>query len=723
MYAQIAVPLRLPSLTYRLPEALRGKLAPGDPVKVRVRNKVMDGVVISLSQEVPPDITFEIRELDGLSDEFPRLGAHTLEILRWAADYYHCPVGEVLRGFLPPDPEPRKRESWFLPEDVKNRVAIGDLPRGSAQRSLLLRLYASGPSGISSEDRPAARKLLEGGWVQKEMVRDEEAPPPPPAVPSEHQLTKAQAEALQELRGSLDEGIFKTYLLQGVTGSGKTEVYLRAAAHALSRGKSVLVVVPEISLTPQLVARFKSRLGERIAVLHSGISDGERSHMWHLLNKGIYRVCVGARSASFAPMEGMGLIVVDEEHDSALKQEDHLRYNARDLAIMRGKIAGATVILGSAMPSLETFYNAQMGRFRHIQLPERASGRPMPSVEVIDRSKSANNDSSLSNELLRAMDETLGTGGQVMLLLNRRGFSSFLICAACGHVPQCPNCSVSLTNYQASRKLKCHYCNHVEQVHDKCGQCGSFPVLPGTLGTESLEEEVKAFFPDRRVLRVDRESMERKGALETALASIASGEAEIVIGTQIIAKGHDFPNIALVGVVNADSSFHLPDFRASEKSFQLFTQMAGRAGRGSKPGRVLLQTYNPRHPSIEHSTRHDYRGFSEEEMQVRLAFKYPPFSRMTRILISAPDPDLAEQTAERLTKTLARITDPKVLEVVGPAPAVLAKVQNRYRWNIILKCAKAGPLHKAVQTLLDLSQEWIDRRVMLQVDVDPVSLM
>ncbi|RZA08162.1 MAG: primosomal protein N', partial [Proteobacteria bacterium] len=427
--------------------------------------------------------------------------------------------------------------------------------------------------------------------------------------------------------------------------------------------------------------------------------------------------------ASFAPMEGMGLIVVDEEHDSALKQEDHLRYNARDLAIMRGKIAGATVILGSATPSLETFYNAQMGRFKHIQLPERASGRPMPSVEVIDRSKSGHTDSSLSPQLMRAMDETLAAGGQVMLLLNRRGFSSFLICSSCGHVPQCPNCSVSLTNYQKSRKLKCHYCNHVEQVHEQCTQCAASPILPGTLGTESLEEEIKALFPDRTVLRVDRESMERKGALEAALASIASGESEIVIGTQIIAKGHDFPNIALVGVVNADSSFHLPDFRASEKSFQLFTQMAGRAGRGTKPGRVLLQTYNPRHPSIEHSCRHDYRGFSEEEMQVRHAFKYPPFSRMTRIIISAPDSALAEATAERLTKELHRISDPKLLEIVGPAPAVLAKVQNRYRWNIILKCTKAGPLHKAVQTMLELSQEWIDRRVMLQVDVDPVSLM
>ena len=721
MYAQVAVPLRLPSLTYRVPEGLT--LQPGDPVKVRVRNKLLDGIVISVTSEAPKNLTFEIRTLEGTSDEFPRLGTHTLEILKWAADYYHCPIGEVVRGFLPPDPEPRKREAWSLAPGIKERIALGDLPRGKVQRALLLRFFESGATGVSSEERPSARKLLETGWLERTIVHDEEAPEPPPPGDASLRLTQHQAEALQELRSSLDNSTFQTYLLQGVTGSGKTEVYLRAAAHALAHGKSVLVVVPEISLTPQLVKRFKERLGERIAVLHSGISDGERSHQWHLLNKGIYRVCVGARSASFAPMQGLGLIVVDEEHDSALKQEDHLRYNARDLAIVRGKIAGATVILGSATPSLETVYNAQMGRYKHIQLPERASGKSMPAVEVIDRSKSAANPSSITPELRRAMDETLVDGGQIMLLLNRRGFSSFLLCAACGHVPECPNCSVSLTNYQNSRRLKCHYCGHNEATHEKCMKCEMFPLLPGTLGTESLEDEVKAMFPGRRVLRIDRESMERKGALEHALSQIASGEAEIVIGTQIIAKGHDFPNIALVGVVNADSSFHLPDFRASEKSFQLFTQMAGRAGRGGKPGRVLLQTYNPRHPSIEYSTRHDFRGFSEEEMQVRHAFKYPPFSRMVRILISAPDADLAEKTSERLTSLLARISDPNLLEVVGPAPAVLSKVQNRYRWNIILKCAKAGPLHAAIDAMLDLSQEWLDRRVMLQVDVDPISLM
>jgi primosomal protein N' (replication factor Y) len=721
MFAQIAVPLPLPSLTYRVPEGL--ELRAGDPVKVKVRKKLIDGIVMSLSAEGPVNSKFEIKALEGMSDEFPTLSEETLSILQWAADYYHCPIGEVLRGFLPPDPAPRLRESWNLSAETRANAEAGRFPRGKTQKALIERLLREGPAMLVTAERAAARKLLEAGSLTKEMVRDEVVAEPPPASSKDLNLTNHQAEALAQLRASLNEKKFSTYLLQGVTGSGKTEVYLRAAAHTLSLGKTVLVVVPEIALTPQLLARFRARLGKNIAVLHSGISDGERSHMWHLLNRGIYRVCIGARSAAFAPMKDLGLIVVDEEHDSALKQEDHLRYNGRDLCIMRGSYAQATVVLGSATPSLETYRNAQLGRFKHILLPERASGKAMPEVAVVDRTKTGTASPSISSDLKRAMDETLLDGGQIMLLLNRRGHSSFLICALCGHVPECPNCSVSLTNYQSARRLKCHYCGHSEKTHDACVKCGANPLLSGTLGTESLEEEIKALYPTRKVIRIDRESMERKGALEAALGSIASGETEIVIGTQIIAKGHDFPNIALVGVVNADSSFHLPDFRASEKSFQLFTQMAGRAGRGGKPGRVILQTYNPRHPSIEFSTRHDYRGFSEDELRVRHTFHYPPFTRMARILISATDANLAEKSAEQIASLLHRYTKTEEVEVIGPAPAALAKVQNRYRWNIILKSAKLQPLHRAIDSLSEFNKEAPDRRVLLQVDVDPVSLM
>jgi primosomal protein N' (replication factor Y) len=347
----------------------------------------------------------------------------------------------------------------------------------------------------------------------------------------------------------------------------------------------------------------------------------------------------------------------------------------------------------------------------------------MPDVTVVDQSRSPST-GSLTPELKREMDRTLAAGGQVMLLLNRRGYSSFLLCESCGFVPQCPNCSVSLTNYRSSARLKCHYCGHQERLPQTCAQCQHPGFRTGTLGTESLEEEVQGIFPERKVIRIDRESVERKGALESALQSIASGEAEIVIGTQIIAKGHDFPNISLVGVVNADSSFHLPDFRAAEKSFQLFTQMAGRAGRGDTPGKVIIQTFNPLHPSIVHSMRHDYRGFSEEELRIRHAFGYPPFCRMARLVFSGATDPLTEKAAEKASLFLQRSAWAKELEVVGPAPAALTKVQNRYRWNLLIKAKQAGPLHAALAALAaaDTHQKG-ESRVVLQIDVDPVSLM
>jgi primosomal protein N' (replication factor Y) (superfamily II helicase) len=719
MFAQVAVPLRLPALTYKIPEGLT--LMPGDPVLVKVRQKTLSGIVLETLTSLASEPKFEIRPLEGISEEFPKLQPEILQIIQWAADYYHCPVGEVLRGFLPPDPAPRKREHFSL--TALGLAADVATLKGKAQRALVQRLKEQGGNGqIDSAERAPAKKLIELGWIEKKIVLDETMPTPTQPASSPFTLTDHQAKALEEIRQSQDDSAFRTFLIQGVTGSGKTEVYLRAATHALARGKSVLVVVPEIALTPQLLARFRQRLGENIAVLHSGISDGERSHQWHQLNRGAYRVCIGARSAAFAPMTNLGLIVVDEEHDSALKQEDHLRYHARDLAVMRGKISSATVLLGSATPSLESFHNALGGRFRHILLPDRASGRTMPEVTVVDRTKESA-EGSLSPHLSRSMRETLSSGGQVMLLLNRRGFSSFLLCGSCGHVPECPNCSVSLTNYQSAKLLKCHYCGHSEKAPKACGKCAHDEIFPGTLGTESLEEEVKAAFPDNRVIRIDRESVERKGSLEAALAKIATGEAEIIIGTQIIAKGHDFPNIALVGVVNADSSFHLPDFRASEKSFQLFTQMAGRAGRGDRPGKVILQTYNPLHPSIIHSTRHDYRNFAEEEMRFRHAFQYPPYHRMARLLLSAPSPALAEASAEKVASLLMAGAEKLQIEIVGPAPAALAKVQNRYRWNLLLKAAKPGPLHTLLAHLRITAPEALDRKVMLQIDVDPVSLM
>lgn len=720
MYAQVLVPLPLPPLTYAVPGGMT--LEAGSPVAVRVRNKTVHGVVLEIIRELPAKPKFQVREISGPSEDFPFLGSETLQMLRWAAEYYHYPMGDVLRTFLPPNPAPPRAQRFRLTEAGRTSLHEGHVPRGKLQRELLARLLGAEALEADARERAALRRLAEQGLVEEFQIHNEDAGILTAPRVEPHSLTLKQGEAVASLTASLDRGTFETFLLQGITGSGKTEVYLRAAEHALRLGRSVLVVVPEIALTPQLVARFRSRLGESIALLHSGLSDGERSRQWHLINRGKIKVCVGARSASLAPVSGIGLIVVDEEHDSALKQEDHLKYNARDLAIVRAKNSSATIILGSATPSLESYHNCSAGRYRHIVLPERPGGQPLPSVHVVDCSKTSM-EGSISTHLKHSIHQALADEGQVMLLLNRRGYSSFLLCEGCGFVPECPNCSVSLTNYKGARQLRCHYCGHSTEVPEECGKCQAPTLRPGTLGTESLEEEIKAMFPAARSLRIDRESTERKGTLEKALASIGAREVDIVIGTQIIAKGHDFPNISLVGVVNADSSFHLPDFRASEKSFQLFTQMAGRAGRGERPGRVVIQTYNPRHPSIVHATGHDFRGFAEEELRFRLEFGYPPFCRMARIVISASSPGDAETGATRLYESLSRVQVSPRVEIIGPAPAVLSKVQNRYRWNLLLRSSQARPLHTLLDAAAVHAERLLPKRASLQVDVDPVSLM
>ncbi|MGE3261445.1 MAG: primosomal protein N' [Bacteriovoracia bacterium] len=720
MFAFVALPLPLPALTYKVPAGL--KLAVGDPVKVRVRKKLMDGVVTKLAATLPQPAAYEIRSVEGASEDFPVLDSGTLQYLEWAADYYHYPLGEVLRTFLPPDPSPKKRFVFRLTAEGKFRRDSGETVKGKKQKEVLEFIGLREAVALDPERRDAAKRLVESGWLEKYSVADDTIPDAAAITSQAPTLTDHQAEAMDAIGRAIEAKKFECFLLEGVTGSGKTEVYLHAAELALQKNQSVLVVVPEISLTPQLVARFRARLGERIALLHSGISDGERSRAWHLLNKGAYRVCIGARSASLAPIKNLGLVIVDEEHDSALKQEDHLRYSGRDLAVMRAKFSGCPVILGSATPSLETFHNANVGRYRHLRLPKRTRGQQMPSVEVVDQSKYSSEET-ITPPLRFAIRETIDNGGQVMLLLNRRGFSSFLLCKSCGFVPECPNCSVSLTNYKNSSLLKCHYCGHAEEIPAACAKCNHAELMPGTLGTESLEEDVRRIFPDAAILRIDRESMERKGMLERALESIAKKEVQIVIGTQIIAKGHDFPDIALVGVVNADSSFHLPDFRAAEKSFQLFTQMAGRAGRGSRPGRVFLQTYNPNHPSIVHATTHDFRSFAEEELRQRHAFQYPPFTRLARIIVSSTSASLAESTAEMLGALLHRGAARSGLEILGPAPAVLAKVQNRHRWSLLVKAPQAGMLHALLKSVLVPAIIKLDRRAGVQVDVDPVSLM
>jgi len=717
MFAQIALPLFLPSLTYRVPAGLNIKV--GDAVSVPLRKKSIEGIVLSLEAEPEEKAKYEVKEILALAIELPSLSESSIQFINWCADYYHCPIGEVLRTFLPPHNTLGSIDLFqSLPADESEISTL----KGKRQKEIYSLCQI--PQNLSGADRVIANKLIKRSLMkiskkEEELIFEANSSSPGEAPPA----TEEQSAALSAIRDTLEKRSFAPILLEGITGSGKTEVYLRSARQCLDQGRSVLVIVPEIALTPQLLFRFQSRLGGPVAILHSGITDKERSRFWHGLNRGVLKVCVGARSAALAPMNNLGLIIVDEEHEGAYKQDDHLRYSARDLAIVRAKQSKATVILGSATPSLESFHNALTGKYKHLVLTKRASGLNLPEVLVVDQSKEIKTETMIGNTLKHHMQKCLEANNQVMLLLNRRGLSSFLLCQSCGHVPECPHCSVSLTQYSASSTMKCHYCGHTAKRPKNCQKCGSPELAPGTPGTEALEEELKTMFPSRTVLRIDRESMEKRGALEDALMRVARGDAQIVVGTQMIAKGHDFPNVTLVGVVNADSSFHLPDFRASERCFQLFTQMAGQAGRREKPGLVIIQTYDPQHPSVKYSKNHDFRAFAEEEMQIRQSFHYPPYARMARIIFSHTKEIQVIKACEAVRQRIQRLNLAGAIEVLGPSPAAIHRIQNRYRWHLILKSSSISSLHSILSVVSEMAQTKELKIVSIQIDVDPLSLM
>lgn len=629
----------------------------GAAVEVPLRKKIETGFITELN--VASVETFKPKAINAVLDKWPRLEPEYLKFLQWAADYYHYPLGEVIEAALPPKMILKKDPQFIHDSLFKDRV--------------------------------------------------------------NHLLSDTQATLANQIQNAIESRTFSSFLLQGVTGSGKTEVYLAAADYALQQGGSVLILVPEISLTPQLFSRVRKRLGNDIAILHSSLTEKQRSEQWHLLDRGIARVVVGARSTIFAPAKNIRLIVIDEEHEGAFKQEDRFRYHARDLAIMRAKQLNATVVLGSATPSLETLHNVSLGKTKLLELPERITGSKLPDIEVLDLCKQKV-EKSISPRLRVLLSETLARGKQSMLFLNRRGHASCIICGECGHIPQCPNCSVSLTFYAKGEALRCHYCAYSETKYSKCASCGTDKLEHGTLGTESLESEVKELFPKARVLRMDTENLAEKGKLEAALLAIQNGEADIIVGTQMIAKGHDFSGVHLVAIVNADSTTSFPDFRASERSFQLFTQVAGRAGRSNERGKVVIQTFNPEHPAIKYSSTHNFRAFAAEELSQREAFNYPPYCRIARILISDASTVKARNIAESISKHI-QSHNLSGLEVLGPAPALLHKLKNKHRWNLLLKCKDSSLLHRLLKTELKVWRERLDSSTMMQVDVDPVSLV
>ena len=743
---EVAIPLPLDTtFSYRVPEELRSAVAPGVRVFVPFGRRKVTGYVLGAAH--PP--AGNLKDILEVLDEQPVFTPKELAFYRWIASYYLHPLGEVIKTALPsginietrgrtttgadgtPEEEQIRggrsvRREWFF--HATEEAAETAAPRGLAAR-ILLYLMDQGETSRSDLNarfsNPAAqlknllRKelvIMEEREVYRDPFRDEEVPASAPQT-----LNDSQAAAYQAISAAATAGEFAPFLLHGVTGSGKTEVYLQAISHTLEAGKTALVLTPEIALTPQLIRRFRGRFTCGIAVLHSGLTPGERYDEWRRIRRGEAAIVIGARSAIFAPLDRLGIIVVDEEHEASYKQSEGLAYNARDLALVRGKLEEAVVVLGSATPLITTYYAAMHGRLRYLSLPERVRNLPLPEARIIDTRR--RRDSSCSPELVAALGENLEMRGQSLLFLNRRGFATFLTCLDCGHVFRCPNCAVTLTHHRSKQRHYCHYCDFSLPAPAACPGCGGGSIALFGRGTERVEEEIKELFPAARIARMDSDTTARKGSHAGILKRLEDGKIDILIGTQMIAKGHDYPGITLVGVASADATLNLPDFRSAERTFQLVSQVTGRAGRGDAPGKVLIQGSDPDHYALARAASHDYEGFYRDELEFRREAGYPPFSNLALICLSGIAEKPVEQGAEAAAALLRKMrsTMNARLEILGPAPAPLAKIRGRFRWQVLLKSAGRSELRKV---LLSFQAAWNPpRTIRTTIDVDPVDTL
>jgi len=625
------------------------------------------------------------------------------------------------------------RRVVFLKSDLEAVSSIiGSLQKRAPQQARVLDILqtAGGALPISAFEAPLRaplKRLVEKGWVDQTEEEAPRMPRRPAGFPTQSiiALNPDQQRAVDQIVSAIERKRFTPFLLHGVTGSGKTEVYLRVIERAIAQKRGAIVLVPEIALTAQLVARFHSRFGEAIALFHSGLSPGERYDEWCRIREGKAQIAIGVRSAIFAPFEEVGVIIVDEEHDPSYKQEEGVHYHARDTALVRGKQSDAVVVLGSATPSFESFYNSRNGKYRALQLPSRIDSRPLPAVTVVDlRKKEDWVRPFLTRSLLTAIERRLENGEQTLIFLNRRGFSPSLLCPDCGYLPPCVRCSVSLTFHKKVKQLVCHYCGFQLIPPTSCPQCQGVRLIHLGIGTEQVEEEIRQRFPSARVARMDRDTTQKKEAHHQILTAMAQGEVDILIGTQMIAKGHDFPGVTLVGVLCADLSLHFPDFRSSERTFQLLAQVAGRAGRGDRPGEVLIQTFQPDHEAIVAATRHDYLGFYQQEIAFRKEMDYPPFCRLTLLLMSHPEEGRIIDRAALLAKEMEKHLPPskkgeREVTLLGPAPAPLTRLRGEYRYQILLKGKDQRRIAAVLKEGLAYWKRMERKGVRLEVNVDP----
>lgn len=624
-------------------------------------------------------------------------------------------------------------------EVLERRIASGDdaekhLRRAPAQRALFDRL-SSGPATVEALGielgRDSVRRAMKGLLAAELIERRREAKESWPTMACDpgHEaalaLSDDQRHALDRILGAFEAGTPEAFLLRGVTGSGKTEVYLQAIAKARAAGKTAIVLVPEIALTSQLEARFRARFGDDVAVLHSAMTDKERRQSWHRLRHGRAGIALGPRSAIWAPVENVGILVVDEEHDASFKQHNDLRYNGRDLALFRAKKTGAVAVLGSATPALETRHLAEQGRLTELRLAQRIHGRPMPKVVLVDLARAMETEHELpmfTRPLEDALRETVSSGEQAILFLNRRGFNSVVICDECAEVRKCPACSVSLTHHKSTRSLVCHYCGHTERLEQACKKCSSLAMKPYGFGTERVAEALAALIPEARVIRLDRDITSKVGALEDVLGKFRRREADVLVGTQMVAKGHDFPGVTLVGILCADASLAFPDFRAAERTFQLMTQVAGRAGRAERPGRVIVQTFQPTHYALNAAIEHDDDLFFRVECESRRGAGYPPFGRLGLVRVESEDAGRASKTAAQLGELARAACKDEGLRARGPIPAPIERIRGRYRHMLMLTAPSPARLVQAMRFVRDRMGK-VPNGVDVVFDVDAVDML
>jgi primosomal protein N' (replication factor Y) (superfamily II helicase) len=730
-------------LHYRVPEHLRDSVGVGSLVRMPLLNATKLGIVGELG--APKDFPVErLKLLTQVVYPFPALPPDLLELARWMARYYACGLDSIIETMIPA-PVRRgmglKQEKLLSIAQKLSGEELALLEKRAPQQARLYRFleqqFRPQAKGLvlSRLDQTAAvaAALIKRGVLREESRRieriayDDDHSSGELVAAMPHQLNSEQQTAVDAVAKNMEANTFSVALLHGITGSGKTEVYLRAIDTALKAGGSVVFLVPEVALTPQTVARLRSRLeaiahGQRCVVWHSHLNEGERLDGWLALATGEARVVVGARSAIFAPMHNLRLVVVDEEHEPAYKQDETPRYHGRDVAVMRAKIAGAVALLGSATPSLESFTNVESGKYQLIQLTQRVDARKLPFIDIVDMRIEAMKQRTLptlSGRLVRAMQDRLERREQTILFINRRGYSSSMLCTKCGHVEECTHCSITMTYHRSDEMLRCHLCGDQRDAPLRCPKCGAPEIRWRGLGTQRVEETVRRMLPRARIERMDTDTMSKKNRFREVLAAFRAGRIDVLVGTQMIGKGLDFPNVTLVGLIDADISMHIPDFRANERTFQLLVQVAGRAGRGDRAGEVIVQTFTPEAEAIQFSRHADFAGFAASELKIRREFKYPPYRHLIHHLFRGPNPEKLKFFAEQWAKLVEKNIGDRV-ELRGPSSSPIEKIKDEYRWQLWYF---TNAVTKVVPELARLRSEfaWPDDITQV-IDVDPVNL-